>query len=219
MEVLGNKQIFTPQPFAFNTRFSGKMEMYCDRTTVANYLNEHQGWFVRCASPMKAEPFGDHGYTLIVGRYGAFGYDVEPQMSVILEPPNLGHYAMYSVPNPDFNQDGYEVNYRSEMDIEAIAPEEVGEDLDKIFTKKIASFFPDEITRINWSLDLEVRVVFPAFIYKLPINIIQNTGDRLLAQIVKQISPRLSLKVQKDFHTKYDLPIPPKTSRTCEKIA
>ncbi|WP_425461531.1 DUF1997 domain-containing protein, partial [Hyella patelloides] len=38
----------------------------------------------------------------------------------------------------------------------------------------------------------------------------QNTGDRLLAQIVRQISPRLTYKVQQDFHSSKGLPIPAK---------
>lgn len=107
-------------PVTFQANFVGMMEMYSDEETVCNYLSDHQGWFVRCAEPMKAVPFGNNGYTLIVGRYGAFGYYVEPQMSVILEPPQSMHYAMYSVANPEFNHQGYSVNYRSEMDIESI---------------------------------------------------------------------------------------------------
>ncbi|MDY7014297.1 MAG: DUF1997 domain-containing protein, partial [Cyanobacteriota bacterium] len=65
-------------------------------------------------------------------------------------------------------------------------------------------------------LQLKVTVNFPKFIYKLPPSLIQSTGDRLLAQIVRQISPRLTYKVQKDFHRSLDLPLPPKQSRTLE---
>lgn len=202
------------QPVTFSTKFRGIMEMYSDRKTVVNYLNNHQGWFVRCASPMKVEPFGENGYTLVVGRYGAFGYEVEPQMSVILEPPVGGHYSMYSVTNPAYNSDGYEVDYYSIMDIETIYPHELAFYTDN----PCCDDLPREITRIHWELDLQVKVNFPQFIHKLPTSLIQNTGDRLLGQIVKQVSPRLSLKVQKDFHHRLNLPIPPKNSRTCERV-
>ncbi|MBV8885364.1 MAG: DUF1997 domain-containing protein, partial [Chroococcidiopsidaceae cyanobacterium CP_BM_RX_35] len=40
----------------------------------------------------------------------------------------------------------------------------------------------------------------------LPNSLIQNTGDRLLHQIVKQVSRRLTYKVQEDFHKSRNLP-------------
>lgn len=75
------------------------------------------------------------------------------------------------------------------------------------------------ITKINWRLSLGVEVIFPAFIYKLPMSVIKNTGDRLLTQIIKQVSPRLSYKVQKDFHESFDLPIPPATARVLAPVS
>ncbi|MGI0479863.1 DUF1997 domain-containing protein [Geminocystis sp. CENA526] len=211
---LTESDISSQIPVVFQTHFAGIMEMYSDIDTVANYLNDHQGWFVRCAMPMKAEPFGENGYTLIIGHYGAFGYNVEPQMTVILEPPQANFYYMYSVPNPEFTQEGYEVDYHAKMYIESIPLSSAGEGILKAYQKH-GQKPPSEITKVNWKLDLQVKVKFPRFIYKLPLTLIQDTGDRVLSQIVKQISPRLSYKVQKDFHSRLDLPIPPKNSRTC----
>lgn len=210
-------EIADRDPVTFHTDFQGIMEMYSDEETVTNYLNDHNGWFIRCASPMTAEPFGENGYTLIVGHYGAFGYEVEPQMSVILEAPHDHHYVMYSVPNPDFKDQGYEVNYRSEMEIQPIEINQAAKGIEKVFAKHHITSLPEQITCIHWHLHLEVKVKFPQFIYRLPMNVIISTGDRLLAQIIKQVSPHLSYKVQKDFHNRYNLPIPPKTARTCEK--
>lgn len=206
--------IIPQEPVVFQTHFAGIMEMYSDLDTVANYLNDHQGWFVRCAMPMKAEPFGENGYTLIIGSYGAFGYNVEPQMTVILDNSQVNFYSMYSVANPEFNHDAYEVDYFSKMFIESIPLKSASDGILKIYQRQ-GKQPPAEITKINWQLDLQVKVWFPRFIYKLPLSLIQDTGDRLLSQIVKQISPRLSYKVQKDFHSHFDLPIPPKTARSC----
>lgn len=217
-ETVEDLDILDREPISFNTNFQGIMEMYSDAETITNYLNDHQGWFVRCAAPMKAEPFGENGYTLIIGHYGAFGYEVDPQMSVILEPSQDQNYVMYSVTNPAFNHPGYEVNYRSEMDIKPININQAATGIEKAFQQANFTSLPEQITRINWQLNLEVRVRFPDFIYRLPTNIITKTGDRLLTQIIKQVSPRLSYKVQKDFHTRFNLPIPPKTARTCEIV-
>lgn len=206
------------QPFAFSTQFRGSVDMYGEPKVVTEYLNDHQGWFVRCALPMKAEPFGDNGYTLIIGRYGAFGYEVEPQMSVILEPPHSGRYAMYSVPNPDFNHEGYEVNYHSQMEIVGIQLSAMDESISEVGQQNSIDSVSKEFTRINWQLDLQVKVRFPQFIYKFPHQLIQKTGDNLLIQIIKQVSPRLSFKIQKDFHSRFNLPFPPKSSRSCEVV-
>lgn len=208
-------EIGDQNPIHFQTHCQGIMDMYSNLETVADYFDHHEGWFVRCASPMKAEPYGENGYTLTIGHYGSFGYEVEPKMSVILEPPQNNFYLMYSVYNPEFHHSGYEVDYQSAMNIEEVDSFQAVPDIEKLYKKKGITNIPSLITRVNWKLDLEVKVKFPKFIYKLPISLIQTTGDHLLAQIIKQISPRLSYKVQKDFHCRFNLPIPPKSGRTC----
>ena len=65
---------------------------------------------------------------------------------------------------------------------------------------------------------MDVAVKFPKFIHKLPFSVIQKTGDRLLTQIVRQISPRLTYKIQEDFHKGQDLPVPAKNSRHLDKV-
>ena len=212
------KELADREPVPFQTHFQGIMEMYSNIETVAEYLDRHQGWFVRCASPIKAEPFGQNGYTLTMGNYGAFGYQVEPKMSVILEPPQNNSYLMYSVSNPEVNHLGYEVNYQANMNLEEISSSEAAPGLDKVFKKEGITDIPSIVTRVNWKLDLQVKVKFPNFIFRLPISLIEKTGDRLLAQIVRQVSHHLNFKVQKDFHTSLSLPIPPKAARSYKNL-
>ncbi|MGK7930163.1 MAG: DUF1997 domain-containing protein [Microcystaceae cyanobacterium] len=202
----------------FQTHFRGYMEMYSDPETIATYLQAHEGWFCRCAEPMKTEPIGDNGYILTVGRFGALGYDVEPKMAVVLDPPDQGVYNMRSIPLADEPDLGYEVDYHAAMILREVSREEAGKGLEKVYRKQGISELPETITRIEWQLDMDVAVQFPKFIYRLPLSVIQSTGDRLMAQIVRQVSPRLSFKVQQDFHSLHNLPIPPKTSRDLMKV-
>ncbi|NEQ25862.1 MAG: DUF1997 domain-containing protein, partial [Microcoleus sp. SIO2G3] len=51
---------------------------------------------------------------------------------------------------------------------------------------------------------------FPRFIHALPKAIVQSTGDRLLNRVVREVSRRLTRKVQQDFHLALDLPLPRK---------
>ncbi|MGK7927476.1 MAG: DUF1997 domain-containing protein [Spirulina sp.] len=197
------QEISAQSPFSFETHFRGSMGMAADPQTVGDYLNAHEGWFRRCAQPMTAEPFGENGYILTVGRFKSFGYEVEPKMAVVLLPPQDGFYEMHSVEVPDYTPLGYEVNYTSSLTLEEASGQEVN------WNKIDAA----TVTKVEWQLHLFVTIQFPKFIYKLPRNLLQTTGDRVLSQIVRQISPRLTYKVQKDFHDRLSLPLPPKSSR------
>ena len=200
--------------FVFNVSFEGRMDMYSDVDTVANYLNAHGGWFRRCAQPMKVEPLNENGYVLTVGKFGSFGYEVEPKIGVILNPPVDRVYLMHTAPIPNCDE-GYEVNYNAQMKLTEVSGDTVKQNKG-LFNKQ--SLVPDRITKVNWDLHLKVKVEFPQFISKLSTNLIQTTGDRLLTQIVRQISPRLTYKVQQDFHNSYDLVMPPKNSREIRKV-
>jgi hypothetical protein len=198
-------------PVYFQANFEGYMDMYGDLNTVAEYLNAHENWFCHCARPMQVEPLGNNGYTLTIGKFGSFGYEVEPKIGVILHPPVDRVYLMNTVPLPNYQPQGYEVNYQAAMELEEMVANK--KDLGKQFAN-----ISETIVRVKWNLNLKVKVEFPRFIYKLPLSLIQSTGDRVLGQIVHQVSPRLTYKVQQDFHQTFDLPIPPKSARKCERI-
>lgn len=172
-------------PTKFYGRYSDAMEMSAPAATVAEYLNTHGSWFSRCAEPMKVQPLGDNGYALIIGRFGSFGYEVEPKIGLELLPPDNGVYYIRTIPIPDYRSPGYDVDYRAALQLK----------------ENFA-----EVTRVEWELDLTVELHFPRFIQRLPKSLIQSTGDRLLNQIVRQVSRRLTRKVQEDFHLSLGIP-------------
>jgi Protein of unknown function (DUF1997) len=186
------------------------MDMYGEIKSVAEYLDAHEGWFCRCAQPMKVEPLGKNGYNITIGRFNSLGYEVEPKISVVLQPPKDGIYLMHTIEVPNYNPPGYEVDYRAWMKLQEIPAELISSGPSKL---------PKAIARIEWELHMKVAVRFPKFIYRLPLSVIQTTGDRLLAQIVRQVSPRLTYKVQQDFHSRLHLPVPPNSSRKLQKIS
>jgi hypothetical protein len=183
------------EPTRFQSRYVDFMEMGADAATVAHYLDCHQEWFRRCAHPMKVEPIGQTGYALIIGRYGAFGYDVEPRVGLDLLPQNEGVYRIETIPVPNIPYQGYDVDFKATMSLVEQASQ------------------PQPMTRVEWQLDLAVMIQFPRFIHALPKPIIQTTGDRLLHQIVRQVSRRLTYKVLEDFHGSLGLPMPKNASR------
>lgn len=213
-----NSQNIASKPFWFSVAFAGYMDMYSEIETVANYLNAHEGWFCRCAQPMKVEPLNENAYILNVGSFASLGYEVEPKIAVTLDLPQDNFYVMRTVPVPNYEAPGYEVQYKSVMELTEIAGEKVIEQCfgKNLFGKK--PVIPSLITRVSWQLSLTVTVEFPKFLAKFPTSLIQKTGDRLLAQIVRQISPRLTYKVQQDFHTSRGLLVPPKRGRGLSEI-
>ncbi len=182
------------EPMWFQTHFVGCMEMYADVETVAAYFDVHQGWFRRCAHPMQAEALGENGYALTIGRFGALGYEVEPKIGLNLLPHKNRVYLIETIAIPDYVPPGYDVEFKAAQELI-----EIPADYSNIKLRQTQDL-PTTTTRVEWNLDLKVGVCFPKFIHALPLPLVQKTGDRLLAQIVKQVSRRLTYKVQEDFH-------------------
>ncbi|NEP16638.1 MAG: DUF1997 domain-containing protein [Leptolyngbya sp. SIO4C1] len=177
----------------FEGYYVGHMEMYADAQTVANYLDAHRGWFTRCAQPMTVEQIAQNGYALVLGRFGSLNFEIEPKVGLHLLPQQQGVYRIETIPVPDYEPKGYDVDFKAAMTLaEAAAPA-----------------LPEQrSTRVEWELNLLTRVQMPRFIQALPQALVKTSGDKLLNQIVRQISKRLTRKVQEDFHKSLNLPIP-----------
>ncbi len=181
------------EPIHFQGFYESCMEMHADGLTVGTYLNSHRDWFLRCASPMKADPLGENGYALTIGRFGALGYDVEPKIGLDLLPPDAqGVYRIETIAIPDYTAPGYEVDFKACLQL--------------VESQSIERVLSPVVTQVQWELHLDVAIQFPRFIYALPRHLIQSTGDRLLNQIVRQVSRCLTYKVQEDFHSTRGIP-------------
>jgi Protein of unknown function (DUF1997) len=191
-------------PAHFRSHFQGYMDLYASKSIVMAYLDAHQGWFRRCAQPMKAEPIGEYGYALSIGRFGSFGYEVEPKIGLHLLPQSEGVYRIQTIDLPENDPQQYHVDFQASMNL---IESELTADSDA------AKLGIQHLTKIDWSLDLGVTIHFPKFIYRLPKNLIQGTGDRLLSEIVKQVSGRLMGKVQADFHQSQAINLPKRLLR------
>ena len=183
------------RPMRFFNAYEDHMEVNADAETYARYLDFHQEWFARCAAPMAVNALDAQSYAITIGRYGAFDYFVEPKIGLRLLPEDQGIYRIHSVDVPDYVPQGYDVDFQASMQLVE---------------------FPAEgdrgvITNVTWTLNLAVDVWFPRFVRILPEKLLQSTGDRLLSQIVRQVSKRLTRKVQLDFHEAMNLPMPQQT--------
>lgn len=181
----------------FQGNYIGQMAMYADAVTVAEYLDAHQGWFGRCARPMSVEPIGENGYALTVGRFRSFNLEIEPRIGLHLLPQDQGMYRIETIPVPGFEPKGYEVDFQASMTLCENASKNDLEDAPI-----------ERATHVEWDLSLSTLVQMPRFIQALPHSLVKASGDKLLNQIVRQVSRRLTKKVQEDFHSRLNLPVP-----------
>ncbi|MFN9661153.1 MAG: DUF1997 domain-containing protein [Cyanobacteriota bacterium] len=195
------------QVFRYASAFSDLMEMRAPAGVVGGYLDVHQLWFERCASPMGVMPLGERGYELSLGRFGNFGFEVEPKIGLELLPRDNGVYSIITVPVPSNDPalaGVYDVDFNASLQLDEAAPERAQElsreDVDRLMAH----------TLVRWQLDLAVWIRLPSMLTLLPDGLLQSSGDHLLRQIVRQISRRLTWKVQEDFHARHDLPCPPR---------
>ena len=178
----------------YRSQFADVMEMRAPALTVATYLDRHEGWFRRCAAPMQVDGLERNGYVLTLGRFGNFGFEVEPTIGLELLPQSEGVYRICTV-QPERFQPGLRELYDVEFNA-ALRLEEQSAD--------------QPLTIVRWELDLSVWIKLPAVIGLLPESLVQSSGDHLLRQIVRQISRRLTWKVQEDFHATHSLECPPR---------
>ena len=173
--------------------YAGKMDMAADSDTVGRYLNSHRGWFIRCAHPMQVEPISDHGYALVVGRFSVLGYEVEPKVGLYLSPLDHQVYRIDTMPVPGYVPPGYDVDFHAVMRLQD-GPE--------------ATPPATNLTQVDWDLSLAVKIHMPRLLNSVPRSLLKTSGDRLLNQVVRQVSKRLTRKVQEDFHHSHNLPLP-----------
>ncbi|AFY72717.1 Protein of unknown function (DUF1997) [Synechococcus sp. PCC 7502] len=182
----------------FRNSFLGYMDLYSDRQTIKTYLNTHQGWFRRCASPMKVDPLGNNGYALTIGKVGALGFFLEPKIGLHLLPEEEEKYKIETIPIPNYPAQGYEVDFRAVLEL---LPK--GDNPNLNLPPKAR-----DLTSVEWQLELTVTLHFPDFIKIMPKPLIERTGDAILGQLVRQISRKLTANVQADFHRSIGLNLP-----------
>lgn len=183
-----------PRVRRYASAFADVMEMRASAPVVSHYLDHHEGWFRRCAAPMTVQPLGSQGYALTLGTFGNFGFEVEPTIGLELLPQDQGLYRILTVPDhaSDPSLDGlYDVEFNASLRLD-----------------EASDTLP--LTLVRWELDLSVWIRLPGVITLLPEGLVQSSGDHLLKQIVRQISRKLTWKVQEDFHASHKLDCPPR---------
>ena len=198
---------------SFRLRYEDCIELYAPVATVAEYVTQHPTWFPRCAHPMKVSPMGANGYDLLLGRYGAFNFEVEARIGLELLPPDpQGVYRIRSITLPNYSPRGYRVDFDGSFRLKEVPVDPSTLEFKALPDINMAHI-PSVMTRWEYKLDLEVEIEFPKFIRDMPKWLVKITSDRIILQIVREVSRRLNNKVQTDFHTALGIPFSKKTQK------
>ena len=109
-----------PQVRCYRSTFTDEMEMLAPTPRVASYMNRHQSWFEHCAKPMQALALDHQSYALTLGRFGNFGFEVEPTISLRLLPEDKQMYRIETVrpvPQSLATRDHYDVDFQASMQL------------------------------------------------------------------------------------------------------
>ena len=97
------------------------MEMLAAAGIVADYLDRHEVWFQRCASPMEVVAIDGQSYSLTLGRFGNFGFEVEPTIELRLLPQQERIYRIETIHSGSRASDHrahYDVDFKAQMALE-----------------------------------------------------------------------------------------------------
>ncbi len=201
-----------PQVRRYASHFADLMEMRAPADVVGRYLDRHEDWFRRCAAPMTVASLDRDAYLLTLGRFGNFGFEVEPTIALELLPQENGVYEIVTLPISEQSaslQRLYDVDFNASLRLDETDAQTLG-------TARPLEVSNEEVDRlmahtlVRWQLDLAVWIRLPSMLTLLPEGLVQSSGDHLLKQIVRQISRKLTWKVQEDFHANHGIPCPPR---------
>ena len=101
----------------YSSHFSDVMEMLAPAESVSEYLDAHQEGFSRCAAPMTVQPLDVHAYRLQLGKFGNFGFEVEPKIDLALLPQQKGIYRIETLPPAQPLDEGYSVDFQASLEL------------------------------------------------------------------------------------------------------
>lgn len=162
----------------------GRVDLETDRLTLAHYLHDHAEWIERCFKPLKVFPLSPETYKLQFFRIGGLGFELEPCFGVKIWPEQDSVFWLSSIDLPEEEGLPYSVDCLSYFRLEEL-------DLDS---------HHGPLTRVHWDLKLDIWMQLPGFLQALPYPLVYRVGARVVNQVTRSMSDRLTHNVCTDFY-------------------
>ncbi|GAB4218538.1 MAG: DUF1997 domain-containing protein [Synechococcales cyanobacterium] len=187
MSIANSKLDADPNPPAqplvhLVTGRQGQVDLETPVEDLADYLRHHQEWIHRCFKPLKVNPLGEGNYRLHFFRIGGLGFELEPHFAISIWEEPLHQFRLDSLDLPEDEPLPYHVDCQATFRIEQLP------DTDR------------PITRVFWGLVLKIDIELPGFLQVLSRSLVQKVGIKVVNQVTRSMSDRLTHNVCTDFY-------------------
>jgi hypothetical protein len=172
----------------------GQVDLQTDLPRLADYLQNHRDWIDHCFKPLKVEALSANTYKLQFFRIGGLGFELEPCFGVKIWADEGNIFRLSSIELPSDAHLPYKVDCQSYFRLEELSRSE-GQDQ------------PDQkedshptLTRVHWDLQLCIQMELPGFLLALPRNLVHRVGTKVVVQVTRSMSDRLTHNVCTDFY-------------------
>ncbi|MDX2273148.1 MAG: DUF1997 domain-containing protein [Cyanobacteriota bacterium] len=162
----------------------GQVDLDTDVQALAHYLNHHQSWIHHCFKPLQVEALSEDTYRLQFFRIGGMGFELEPCFGVKIWPEDQQVFRLSSIELPSDAELPYKVDCQSYFQLEALP--DAGNSAPQ--------------TRVHWDLKLRIGMELPGFLLALPRKLVHKVGSRVVNQVTRSMSDRLTHNVCTDFY-------------------
>ncbi|MEN9205145.1 MAG: DUF1997 domain-containing protein [Thermostichales cyanobacterium DRC_bins_46] len=187
MSTVNSKPAAAPDPSTdpavhLVTGRRGEVDLETPVEELAGYLRHHQEWIHRCFKPLKVQPLGNADYRLQFFRIGGLGFELEPHFAITIWEDPLHCFRLTSLALPEDASLPYQVDCQASFRIEQHSSD------------------PQPLTRVYWDLTLKIDLELPGFLQVLPRPLVQKVGIKVVNQVTRSMSDRLTHNVCTDFY-------------------
>jgi len=187
MSIVNSKRAAAPDPSTdpfvhLVTGRQGEVDLETSVEDLADYLRHHQSWIHRCFKPLTVQPLGGADYRLQFFRIGGLGFELEPHFAITIWEDPQHCFRLSSLDLPEDEPLPYRVDCQATFRIEERVQE------------------PTAITRVYWGLILKVDIELPGFLQALSRPLVQKVGIKVVNQVTRSMSDRLTHNVCTDFY-------------------
>lgn len=161
---------------------AGEVDLTTTLPPLADYLRDHEQWIETCFKPLKVKPLSTDAYQLKFFRMGALGFELEPCFGIQIGSKGDRLFFLHSIPLPEDDSLPYSVDCSSEFRLEE--RQENGA----------------AVTRVFWTLHLDIVVELPRFLQVLPRKRVRSVAEALVNQVARRMCNRLTQNICQDYY-------------------
>ncbi len=161
---------------------AGEVDLSTSLAPLADYLRAHEQWIEPCFKPLKVTSLSPDSYQLKFFRMGALGFELEPCFGIQIGSKDDRLFFLHSIPLPGDEDLPYAVDCSSEFRLE------------ERYENGVA------VTRVYWTLHLDIVVELPRFLQVLPRKRVRSVAEALVNQVARRMCNRLTHNICQDYY-------------------